>query len=511
MEVVVIVVSVGAIRGSQSHLAIVGCLVALAGCPARVDDLCHDSVCGVTAPPGCDVDADLSIASACIADSFALFVDATTGDDGAQGTRAAPLRTIGAALTRRGARPRIYVCEGSYPEHLRIDGAVDIFGGLACGTWTYTGARPAVAPPDPGAVLAVKQAGASRFVDLELRAPPVGEAAVSSIAVFASASTGPLAFRRVTVVASDTRATAPPLQPRGTNLIDTSLTGSNAMASTGGATKTCTCRRSGSSTGGAGGNGTVNTSVADAEDGADGKASPLSTAATPQTNGAGGRGVRKGGVSICESGTNGWSGARSAGGVGATTIGALDLDGWTPSSGTDGETGNPGGGGGGGGGSNQSGGAGGGACGGCGGGGGVGGRGGGSSIAIVVVDTPLVLESCELSAGKPEPGSLGEDGGRGAPGGSGGVSSISSGCRGGNGGEGAGGSGGGGGAGGSSIGVLYRGIAPVIDAATTITTAAAGASGGRGGAAGTSQTAAGNDGAPGSPGRDGVAAKVHAL
>ena len=71
----------------------------------------------VGVPPDCVVDADPKEALPCLHNDFALFVSAS-GSDANPGTKESPLKTIATALDRRGNKPRIYICEGTYPEHV---------------------------------------------------------------------------------------------------------------------------------------------------------------------------------------------------------------------------------------------------------------------------------------------------------------------------------------------------------------------------------------------------------
>jgi hypothetical protein len=178
-------------------------------------------------------------------------------------------------------------------------------------------------------------------------------------------------------------------------------------------------------------------------------------------------------------------------------LGDLGESGWVPGRGEPGSNGAPGQGGGGGGG-NPSGGSpgagGGGACGGCGGTGGTGGDGGGASIALVAHNSAVLLQESELVAANAGDGGDGKPGGDGQTGGSGGVRVGS--CSGGPGGRGANGGSGAGGAGGVSVGVLYKGTTPTLDAATE-NAIAVGAKG-----------APGAGGADGNAGRDGDAKPV---
>src|SRR5262249_13045456 len=124
-------------------------------------------------PPGCDENADAKDSLPCAVDSFAVFVDAN-GDDANEGTRARPGKTImaGLAMARMGARRknRLYICgAGPYAEHVKLTATASahLFGGFACGSWTYDGTKARIAPGDPGYALSVDRTAASlRVSDL---------------------------------------------------------------------------------------------------------------------------------------------------------------------------------------------------------------------------------------------------------------------------------------------------------------------------------------------------------
>lgn len=166
-------------------------------------------------------------------------------------------------------------------------------------------------------------------------------------------------------------------------------------------------------------------------------------------------------LSNCTSDVTGHAGMQPAASSGANTLGSLADTGWAPQTGRPGANGTPGQGGGGGYGNGGAGGGGG--AGGCGGAGGPGGKGGGASIALAANNARVTVTASELKAKEAGPGGGGAIGQTGQP--DFGVRGVGSGaaCNGGIGGDGAAG---GGGAGGVSIGVLYKGTKPTIDAAT---------------------------------------------
>lgn len=454
----------------------------------------------VPAPEGCDPNAEPREAPKCVVNEYGIFVDAA-GADTNPGTREAPVKTFAVALTKLAGRARIYVCDGTYPEHVTLTSPVAIYGGFACGAWTYAVVKPKLAPIDPGSALHIASVAGPVFIsDLEIAAGPTLVAGASSIGIFASES-GRVTLRRTAVYASDGKAGADgvalanydPLRAlQGTNFVDPLVVpekpNSLCPSSVGGA---------GGAKGGDGGPGKVSRAV------------PYPSASYTGLGGDSGTG----GSDTGDDGEPGSYGDGGSGGAGAATIGSLDATGWSPTSGTAGAAGGNGQGGGGGG--NEGGGGG---VGGCGGAGGPRGTGGGASVAIVAYQTPIVLEQTLLTA---RAAGRGGNGGNGQLAQGGGLKSTRAGRNGGVGGPGGhGGSGGGGGAGsgGISAGIAYKGIAPTIEgaelvAASNFAGVAFGAPGAKGlkgrGAAG--YDASGLPGTDGGDGVDGLAAAVLAI
>jgi len=398
-------------------------------------------------PDGCSPEADAKDSPACLDDSYAIFLDSNNGNDAAEGTKEAPVKTVTHALTLLGNKHRIYICgTGTLNEHVSLTSAVSgLYGGFVCSSWEYNGRMPTIKPLDAGVALKITSSSAV-LSDLALEAQAGATAGDSSIAVFASNATD-VTFRRCSLTAQ----TGAP-GSAGSNGVD----GAWSDPAGGGAGMTCSCTTGGSTTGGAGGD--VGTSGKDGLPAMPENPPDL----IPPQNGASGVGNTD-----CRSTGSGNNGADAQPGTNAganSSLGQLTASGWLPGDGLDGTDGHPGQGGGGGGG--RAGAGGGGGCGGCGGTKGTAGHGGGASVAMLSYQSTVQLIGCTLmtnQAGSGGSGGNGGDASKGAYGDSG----VGGGCPGGDGGYGGAGGAGSGGAGGISAGVLYSGSAPVPDANTT--------------------------------------------
>ena len=449
----------------------------------------------VPPPPGCDPTADAKSAPECLVDAYALFVDAVDGSNGGDGTRAAPLRTLATAtdIDKLRGRPRIYVCGlGPYPESVNLPPNVSVFGGFECKTWKYTGTKAQVtAPSGVHALRVIDSVKGVAISDVELSSTNASEPGGSSVAMLAIGSS--ITLRRVTITAGEGRD-APPPPPPASNRPAPTPNGLGTATGAGGGANECACAAFGKSRGGKGGD------ASQAGEAGSSEPSAVVTALRDASGGAGG--------SSCENGKDGSDGAPGSGGGGATILGTLTRDGWTPARGTDGTPGSPGAGGGGGGGNGTTGGGGGG-CGGCGGAGGIGGGGGGASIALAALSSDLKLVECSLTTNVAGSGGLGGEGEGGAEGGRFGDGA----CVGGYGGNGGGGGGGGGGAGGVSAPVLRVGGTFEKDDATVLVPGKAGFRGlfGLGGSGGSNPIGVAPPGANGTEGVDGSAEPIVVL
>ncbi len=139
-------------------------------------------------PPGCDPTTDVRDAPKCVVNDYGVFVDAAGGSDANAGTKEMPVQSITAALGKLAGRPRIYACDGTYAEHVKITSAVSIYGGFTCGSWSYGGTKAKIAPADRGVALTL--GGASNAVvlaDLDVAAQDASDPGEASVAVFVSA------------------------------------------------------------------------------------------------------------------------------------------------------------------------------------------------------------------------------------------------------------------------------------------------------------------------------------
>ena len=92
---------------------------------------------GMVLPPaGCDPAADPKDAPKCVVNEFGVFVDGAGGSDGNVGTKDSPVKTLSAGLGKLSGKARLYICAGTYAEHVKLTSAVSLFGGFACGTWS---------------------------------------------------------------------------------------------------------------------------------------------------------------------------------------------------------------------------------------------------------------------------------------------------------------------------------------------------------------------------------------
>jgi hypothetical protein len=462
-------------------------LTLLLACNSSPGDNC-DAGCvtdGGSTPPisggGCDTSKPPSQGGCAVDDTDGYFVS-PSGSDTASGAKATPFKTVGkgvAAATATPLKPNVYVCAGTYPENLVIQGTpagVALHGGFDCTSWAQVNAPTTVSPPyvtnPPPYPLHVL--GAAALVEsMTLIAPDVTDPGVSSLAVLIDSSVG-VTFRRATVLAGKAGDGVTPTAPQP---VVAALNGNNGAFQVYGAMISCSCTTD-VSIGGQGGGTTTDGGLAEPEAGA------------PIVNGdmTKGQPGTQGGSPGCNGG-NGSDGLAGKTGNSTGTYGGLTPGGWKPSPGGAGIVGGT-----------AQGGAGGwwnvgspaicgggGACGGCGGAGGGGGSGGGASVAVGVLNTPLRIRLSTLRAGVAGNGGDGGLGQLGQPGGSGGTGTP---CYGGSGGTGGAGGAGGGGAGGIAVGIAMFNTTPDVDSQSSVL----GGTAGKGGHDGSSQALKAIDG-----------------
>lgn len=446
----------------------------------------------VPAPPGCDTARSLRTQTACLDDAFGVFVDPTRGDDGAPGTRAAPVRTLARAAEAAGdAKARVFVCEGELAAALTATRALGIHGGFTCDDWSGTGARARLVAPPGRPALVARDVAWLHLEDVDVVAGDATRPGASSVGVV-------LERTRATVVNATITAGEAAQGTDGataaSNHAAGSLNGSTYAYSAvlrqefPAAATTCTCPNGDSSTGGAlDGNGSANPTPPRQN----GRTSAAATYV----------------LQVCGLGP-GADGSGGDGGGPSRSAGVAEEGQWVPANGLPGQPGRVGAGGGGGHGSSEFRRGGGGACGGCGGAAGLGGGGGGASFAVLAIDAPLEAFGATFVGGQGGDGGRGGEGQPGQGGGQGGphMSTASPvGCEGADGGNGGGGGGGGGGAGGASAGIAFAGREPRLDAASNAKAGAGGAGGqpGAPGAGGTNRLGTGRAGLGGERGLPG--------
>jgi hypothetical protein len=430
--------------------------------------------------------------------SCGVFVQA--GATGGDGSQASPYGSLVEALQNEPSAARVYVCGGdTFEGSVEVAGGTSLFGGFACESWTYSagGARPLILGDADVPAMRITGAGSSRVMSLDLEAPSAEAAGASSLGLLISEAT--VELEAVAITAGDGAAgAAPPAQVEQLARAQGGMTGAvagtvpvNAM----GGANTCGLVALSGGVGGAGGvmpNGSGgNGNPGDAGDGA--------AAGIGQTGVSLDCGVGPG----LGGGATGSPGMPGNPGLGATTLGVAEADGFTAADGEPGEAGTYGHSGGGGGGSRASAsshgaGGGGGGAGGCGGEAGAAGRGGGSSLGIVSLNATLTLgDGVTVTVGSGGAGGaggmgqLGQLGGFEGDGGAAGGTVVDA-CDGGSGGAGGHGGNGGGGRGGHAVGIAYVGAEPA--GGTVDVSGSSEGAGGPGGDNGLEPGGAGDDG-----------------
>ena len=446
--------------------------------------------------PACDPNANPAAEACVISSKYGLFV-APDGSDTGNGTKEKPFASLSKALevAGAGALKRIYVCAAPYSESetLVIPNRVEIYGGFACGVWSYavnanqkafiTSSKSVAAMIDSANLGVILQ-----DVRIDASDAPANNPSSSSFGLMINDSTALL--ERVEIRAG--KATAGKDGDVGTAgkggddpvavQNGTAVFCGAGVAKGGVASIVSAC----SSVGGDGGKGYM-----DSVSGSGAPGTPLTNLHPPGVVNGGAGASQVGSSFAGKNGDPGFQGISGTNGAVAPNVGTFDVNGYAVASGGDGANGYPGQGGGGGGASlgngmctGASGGAGG--MGGCAGHFGTGGTGGGASVAVlswnsaVTIDGSIFAASAGGAGGK---GAAGGGGGAGKKGGNGGLGNgaIGNAGNGGYGGYGGRGGSGAGGSGGPSIALFYSGSAPILMNAPTLTASAAQAAKGVGG------------------------------
>ena len=138
----------------------------------------------------------------CLDEATALFVSITGDDAAADGTRSKPFATLAAALSQvTPTKRRIYVCDGTYPEDVRLTAShagVSLLGGFTC-DWSVSTDKPrfGVSP----LALEVDGAAGVAIANIVFQAADATEPGASSIAAFVNASE--VTFKGVSLLAGN--------------------------------------------------------------------------------------------------------------------------------------------------------------------------------------------------------------------------------------------------------------------------------------------------------------------
>jgi hypothetical protein len=429
-----------------------------------------------------------------VSDDAAVFVS-PVGSDKNKGTTASPLKTISRALrVAHESGKLVLACStaGAFREEVTVSASLDgarLYGGFDCDTWQYDASKKTEVTSAHTTALRLDGLTVGTTIeDIAFVAADGATEGENSLGAFITAAEN-VHLTRVSVTAGHGMAgmngdgTSAPAATGAAGHNGHDACSATTRPNEGGMAVETECNGTPSgSIGGKGGDGGNDAS----------SAGNANNGMPPLGDGDAGLGESNAGWTCDEgNGEPGHPGTSPSSAHGATILGTLTIAGWTGSSGGSGEDGTPGQGGGGAGGakgpktcgelppSGASGGSG--SGGGCGGKGGTGGQAGGSSIALAVLDSIVMLRDVKLlatDAGKGGDGGVGQPGGSGGDPGSGGVSiDVNDACNGGHGGKGGNGGSGGGAAGGISVGVLWSGSSAPSQTNLSITTGTRGARG----------------------------------
>ena len=401
---------------------------------------------GSVAPPPCEATASPKTVACVVDERFGVFVSSSGSSDGADGTKAHPFPTIQAGIeAAHAASKNVYACMGEYSEQVKLVDGTSVYGFFDCSQdWKVTSSGHAIVTGASPALTADQIVTPTRIeaVDFKSNDAAPNETSIAAIITRSTALTlANLTIQSGAGGKGDDGAVAAALtQPNA-----------DGAAGYGGDTTSChlpktptyceatpaaggngTCVGPGGYVGGSGGSGgtgmgcNAQTSsgcppleatcctVTGVDHLPDNGTTPVSTPST-----AAGATTKENGANPASAGAAGKDGMN---GANATVVGDLSESGYTPSDGSAGKDGAVGQGGGGGAGydifqiGRGYGGAGGGA-GGCPGLAGGAGKGGGASIGVLIVDSPVTFDTCNLQSGPAGAAGAGDIGSDPTPGG----------------------------------------------------------------------------------------------
>lgn len=154
-----------------------------------------------------------------LTETYGIFVSLAGSLDG-DGTREAPLSTIGAGIAKaKQDGKRVYVCKGTYKEAVELKSKVSVFGGYSCTTkWERKeGEYSRVESPTSPAVWAKDITDLTTFSGFDVVSPDGSSANVSSIGLIAE-NAGKLVIAAAKITAGQGVAGASGVEPVGPTL-----------------------------------------------------------------------------------------------------------------------------------------------------------------------------------------------------------------------------------------------------------------------------------------------------
>lgn len=145
-------------------------------------------------PPGCVPSGQGEVS---VGDECGVFVSSSDGDDGGEGTKEKPLKTLAVAVAMASGKGKpVYACAETFEEALVLDVSVELFGGLECGNgWKYVGSATKTmltAGADVIPLVVTSGAQAVRVEDFAVHAADAMKEGGSSIAALAEGATAEL-------------------------------------------------------------------------------------------------------------------------------------------------------------------------------------------------------------------------------------------------------------------------------------------------------------------------------